>query len=129
MSTSATKPLGLETLLEQALARWENEGGSDACGPQQSPLGEDAESPVPALTNAELVQLQVRVIALENLVISLLADSSDAQRVLAREMAAYISPRPGFTRHHLTTHAAAQMKHMLERAGLFRGVADWAVDG
>ena len=34
----------------------------------------------PALTNAEMVQLQVWVIAFENLVIALLAESSEAQR-------------------------------------------------
>lgn len=72
------------------------------------------------LTNAELVQLQIRVIALENLVISLLADRSDQQLESAREMAAYISPRPGYTPHRLTTHAADQMTHLVERARIFR---------
>jgi hypothetical protein len=114
-------------LLEQALARWENEGGAYTCGALRNSHDEDGHCKAPPLTNAELVQLQVRIIALENLVISLLADSSDAQRVLAREMATYISPRTGFTPHHLTIHAASQMTHMLERASLFRGVADWAV--
>ncbi|MBC7436720.1 MAG: hypothetical protein H7332_11700 [Bdellovibrionales bacterium] len=127
MSTSTTKPSDLVTLLEQALTRWENEGGAYTSGALRNSHDEDGHYKAPPLTNAELVQLQVRIIALENLVISLLADSSDAQRVLAREMAAYISPRPGFTSHRLTTHAALQMTHMLERAGLFRGVADWAV--
>jgi hypothetical protein len=41
----------------------------------------------------ELMQFQVRVIALENLMIMLLAEGSDRQLELAREMAAYISPR------------------------------------
>jgi hypothetical protein len=82
-------------------------------------LFEDEALRAPALTNAEMVQLQVRVIALENLVIALLAESSEAQRELAHEMAAYISPRPGFTRHRLTVHAAAQMLHLVERAGQF----------
>jgi hypothetical protein len=72
------------------------------------------------LTNAELVQLRIRVIALENLVITLLAEASDRQLALAREMAAYISPRPGFTHHPLTIHAAAQMIDLVERAGRFR---------
>ena len=76
----------------------------------------------PLLTNAEFVQLQVRVIALENLVITLLAEASERQLLLAREMAAYISPRPGFTHHRLTTHAAAQMVHLAERAAHFRAV-------
>ena len=72
------------------------------------------------LTDAELRQLHVRVIALENLVISLLADASDRQLTLAREMAVFIVPRPGFTAHPLTVHAAAQMISLVERAGRFR---------
>jgi hypothetical protein len=72
------------------------------------------------LTNAELVQLQVRVIALENLVTALLADAPDRTLDLARAMAAYISPRAGFTPHHLTLHAAAHMVHLVGRATLFR---------
>lgn len=74
---------------------------------------------VPPLANAELVQLQVRVIALENLLIALLAESSDSQRTRAREMATYISPRPGYTPHSLTLHAADQMLHLVERGELF----------
>ncbi len=74
------------------------------------------------MTNSELVQLRVRVIALENLVISLLAQSPERQLDLVREMAAYISPRPGFTPHHLTIRAAAEMIHLVERAGHFRNL-------
>jgi hypothetical protein len=62
------------------------------------------------------VQLRIRVIALENLVIALLAEASDRQIELAREMAAYISPRPGFSHHPLTIHAAAQMIDLIQRA-------------
>ena len=65
---------------------------------------------------AELVALHIRVIALENLVIFLLAAASDQQLELAREMAPYISPRPGFTPHPLTTHAVVHMIDLLERA-------------
>jgi hypothetical protein len=53
----------------------------------------------PPLTNAELVQLRIRVIALENLVIALLAQAPDRQLTLARGMALYISPRAGFAPH------------------------------
>jgi hypothetical protein len=67
-----------------------------------------------------LVQLRVRVIALENLVISLLAEAPDRQLDLAREMAAFILPRPGFTHHPLTIHAANQMIDLVTRAGHFR---------
>ena len=77
---------------------------------------------VPRLTNTELVQLQTRVIALENLVVALLAQGTLGQLELARKMAAYISPRPGATPHPLTIHAAAQMVHFVERAEQFRGM-------
>jgi hypothetical protein len=73
------------------------------------------------LTNAELVQLQIRVIALENLVAALLAGATHDTSKLARELAGDISPRPGSTPHHLTIHAAAQMVHLVERSSLFRG--------
>lgn len=60
------------------------------------------------------------MIALENLVITLLAEASDRQLDLVREMAVYISPRPGFTQHPLTIHAAAQMIDLVDRASHFR---------
>src|SRR5438477_12772220 len=96
-------------LRQMALSRWDNEGGAGPQGPQGGMLSAEMESEVPELTNTELVQLRVRVIALENLVITLLAQASDRQLDFAREMAAYISPRPGFTQHPLTVRAAAQM--------------------
>jgi len=55
-------------------------------------------------------------------VIALLAEAPDRQLDLVREMAAYISPRPGFTQHPLTVHAAAEMIDLVERALHFRGV-------
>ena len=80
-------------------------------------LSGDAAYRTPPLKDAELVQLQVRVIALENLLVALLAGASGEQLALAREMAGCISPRPGFTHHTLTIHAAGQMIHLVERAG------------
>ena len=105
---------------QMALSRWDNEGGAGPCGPQEGLMSGEVQSEVPELTDAELVQLRIRVIALENLVITLLAEASDRQLDLVREMAAYISPRPGFTHHPLTIHAAAQMINLVERAGRFR---------
>jgi hypothetical protein len=105
-----------------ALSRWDNEGGAGPCGPQEGQTSAAAQSEVPELTNAELVQLRVRVIALENLVISLLAEAPDRQLDLAREMAAFIAPRPGFTHHPLTIHAATRMIDLVDRAGHFRAV-------
>ncbi len=105
---------------QRALSRWDNEGGAIPDNPQKGLIAGDVQYEAPQLTNTELVQLRIRVIALENLVISLLAEASDRQRDLAREMAAYISPRPGFTHHPLTVQAAAQMTHLIDRAGHFR---------
>ena len=104
---------------QRALSRWGSEGGAGQRGPQEVSLPED----IPELTNAELVQLRIRVIALENLVIALLAEGSERQVEVAREMAAYIAPRPGFTQHPLTVHAAAHMNDLINRAGRFRAVA------
>jgi hypothetical protein len=105
-----------------ALSRWDNEGGAGPSSPQESQISAEAQSEVPELKNAELVQLRVRVIALENLVISLLAEAPDRQLDLAREMATFISPRPGFVHHPLTIHAATQMIDLVDRAGHFRAV-------
>lgn len=105
---------------QRALSRWDNEGGAGALGPQNGVVSNEARPQVPELTNAELVQLRIRTIALENLVIALLAEASGRQLDLVREMAAYISPRPGFTQHPLTIHAAAHMVDLVERADYFR---------
>lgn len=105
---------------QRALQRWDNEGGA---GPERLPSKDGLETALasaPPLTNAELVQLQIRVIALENLVIALLAQTDDAQLDLVRDMAAYISPRPGFTPHPLTIGAAGEMMSLVERSSHFR---------
>ena len=107
-------------LRRMALSRWENEGGAWCGHVDAASVSGQAQPDVPPLTNAELVQLQIRVIALENLVIALLTDASHEQLDLVREMATYISPRPGFTPHRLTIHAAAEMISLVERAGHFR---------
>lgn len=116
-------------LRQVALARWDDEGGAGPTDPDGTSVLDEATGKVPALTNAELVQLQIRVIALENLVIALLADSSESRRESAREMAAYISPRPGFTRHRLTLHAATQMTHLVDRAEQFGAASSMVEKG
>jgi hypothetical protein len=68
------------------------------------------------------VQLRVRVIALENIVIALLAEASDRQLGLVRDMAACISPQPNFTQHPLTIRAATKMTDLAERACRLREV-------
>lgn len=103
---------------DQAFSRWDNKGGADAGGREHSASTGTAEAPL--LSNTELVQLQIRVIALENLMTALLADSSGQQLALVREIAAYISPRPGCTPHRLTVCAASRMIGLVETAGQLR---------
>jgi hypothetical protein len=106
-----------------ALSRWDNEGGAGPDGrPQRVEVssGSRDHSRPPALTDAELVQLQIRVIALENLVIALLAEGSLQQLEQARTMADHISPRTGFTPHRQTIHAAAGIASLIDRAARFR---------
>ena len=122
MSDEKRRPANRAELRERALSRWDNEGGAGPDGPQEAAIGSTA-SVSPQLSNAELVQLQVRVIALENVLIALLSRAPEQQLDLVREMAAYISPRPGFTAHPLTINAAAQMIHLIERAGHFQSPA------
>ena len=117
-----SQPINLLASQERqaALSRWDTEGGAGINGPQETSTDSRPQPDVTALTPVEFAQLRVRLIALENLVIALLAEASDRQLELAREMAAFISPRPGHTRHQLTIDAAGQMNSIVERAGHFR---------
>jgi hypothetical protein len=107
--------------LQAALSKWDNEGGAQA---HRSQPGDLPDVDVPQSVNTELDHLHIRTIAMENLLIALLAQAPDQTRQLALEMACYISPRPGFTRHPRTLAAAAQMLHLLERARHFQNDAD-----
>jgi len=103
----------------RALARWENEGG------KTSPVDANAVDTVtrhetPAMTDAEIVALRVRVIALENVLIALLATAPERQLDLVRELADHILPRPGHTPHPLTIHAARHMIDLISRSESFR---------
>lgn len=103
-------PQGMSDVRLSALSRWDNEGGAIAAA------AHEAQPDVPDMTNAELVLLRVRVIALENLLIAVLAEGSDRQRQTAREMADVISPRTGSTQHTLTIRAAQHMTDLVDRA-------------
>jgi hypothetical protein len=121
MSDQQTDASDRSHLRQAALSRWDNEGGAGPGGRvHASSTVVDPTFDVPPLTNAELVQLQIRVIALENIVIALLAEASERQLELARQLATYISPRPGFTPHRLTIHAAGRMIGLVEGATHFR---------
>lgn len=104
----------------KALSQWEDEGGAMPCGPQEALAAACDEWDIPPLSDAEIIQLRIRVIALENILLSLLSKADDAQLEQIAEMAEFISPRPGATQHPLTIHAATQMNQMVERAKHFR---------
>ena len=106
-------------LRHRALSRWDNEGGA---------LSRTAASPVreaqpTAATDAELVHLRVRVIALETIVIALLASGPPRQSVLAGEMADLIRPRDGSVPHPLTLEAAHLIDALIQRSRHFAGDA------
>lgn len=93
--------------------------------PRTSALRRKARLPVKAVsasmsTATECAQLRIRIIALENLVIALLAQAPEHQLALVRKMATHISPRPGFTAHRPTLHAADEMRSLIVRANRFR---------
>jgi hypothetical protein len=120
MTGESQEPETAALLRQRALARWDNEGGAMASGSQVERGSADQTLSMPAVTDFELMALHSRVIALENLVTSLLATATEHQLELAREMAAFITPRADFTRHPLTIQAAAHMVNLIERAELFR---------
>jgi hypothetical protein len=98
------------------LSIWDDDGGAGRCGPKESTVHPVKDPIIPDLTNTELVQLRVRVIALENLVTALLSAAPSSQHELVRVMAAQISPRAGMTPHPLTIQAAAHMNELVDRA-------------
>ena len=120
MSSHGSDPVSDALQRQRALSRWDTDGGAGPDGPLTVPQSTARQPPFAKMAEAEFEALHVRIIALKNLVISLLAASSDQEREHAREMASYISPRPGFTRHPLTIHAAAHMTDVIERASRFR---------
>jgi hypothetical protein len=105
------------TARQGALSRWDNEGGAITSHPNGLP------TEIPELTNAELVQLRIRVIALENLMIAMLSQGTDWQLAMADEMAAHIAPREDSTHHPLTALAAQHMNDLVSRAFHFRDMS------
>jgi len=113
-------PNDLPQQRKRMLSRWENEGGAGPRGHGVELALSQDQAPMPDIGPAEMGALHIRVIALENLIIALLAKASDEQLEQARSMARYISPREGFTHHPLTIHAAKHMVDLVERSARFR---------
>ena len=70
--------------------------------------------------HAELIQMRIRVIALENLVLAILAQSDDDVRQKVRERANEIEPREDASEHPLTGHARTEMLKLLARSERLR---------
>ena len=116
MPGTAPKGVDSSTQLQIGLSRWDTDGGAGPCRQRMESSCGAVQSEVHPVTDVELEHLRTRVIALESLVVTLLAQASEGQLERAREMAVYISPRPGHTPHPLMVRAAAQMIYIIERA-------------
>lgn len=123
MSLSAPNPIDAKQR-QRALAGWENEGGAGPFGPLETLRSLGTGHSLPKMGKAEMLALHIRVIALENLVIALLASATEVQREVARNMAGYVAPRAGATPHPMTTLASAHMIDLVERAGRFNAEPD-----
>lgn len=115
-SDSGFDPARAKTL-ERAVMRWENEGGARG---DRDPDTSGA-TIIGEVGDAEAINIRVRLIALENIVVALLASGTQDGPELVREMARYISPRSGATQHRLTIEAARNMLAIAERAEHCRG--------
>lgn len=101
---------------ERSIGRLEEVGGAQ---PGLAP-SDPGHTVVGAIGDAEAANLRVRLVAIENILVAMLANSPDSQLDLIREMAAYISPRSGKTPHRLTVEAARNMLAIIARAEHYR---------
>ena len=63
MPTDKPETSDRSQLREQAISRWDNEGGAGPCGPQEPSSPAKEEWDVPEMSNADQVQLRIRMIA------------------------------------------------------------------
>ena len=119
LSENNMKPDLMRTLSQPdtALLRSGNKEGARA---QRPPSDYFMQLEIRQSMDTELEHLRIRMIAMENLLITLLAKSSDRPRELDREMTIHTFPSPDFTQLPRPLGAAAQMVHLVERAGHFR---------
>lgn len=130
MSDQYLQTIGDAQQRDRALARWANEGGSGQCGRDSDFASGRDETEMPPIGDTQIGLLHIRVIALENLVIALLATASGPQLDLARDMARMIEPRIDAAPHPLTIRAAARLTDLIERSARFQsGARPQAEDG
>ena len=122
MPTEIDKLPGRAAMQASAIGQRENEGGPE----HASPHSETASTVAGEIGDAEEGNIRIRLIALENLVVALLAGASETQHGSIREMARYILPREGKAHHRLTIEAARNMVALVERADQFKKRAEAA---
>lgn len=118
MFESTPKPTAA-VLGTSALARWDNEGGALSHPVPVKPPFVDV---VHHLSDQEVVCLRSRVIALENIIVAMLAGGSRDQRAVVHDMALFVRPPLDAVQDRLTMHAADLMDHLADRATLFQRV-------
>lgn len=109
-----------DAIHRRVIGRWENEGGSVRAWHRDMPVEVPSITVAGEIGDAEAANTRVRLIAIENIIVALLADAPDDRLELIREMATFISPRPGMTPHQLTIEAARNMVAIVERAEHYR---------
>lgn len=109
-----------EEIRQRVIGRWENEGGATSAWHHEAPAIAGAATVAGEIGDAEAANIRVRLIAIENIIVALLADAPDERLDLIREMANFILPRPGMTPHRLTIEAARNMLAIVERAEHYR---------
>lgn len=102
-----------------ALARWDNEGGALS---HPAPVKVSVVEVGHHLSDQDMVCLRSRVIALENIVVAMLAGGSSDQRSLVHDMALFVCPPLEEVQDRLTLHAADLMDHLADRAARFARV-------
>lgn len=113
-----------DEIYRRLIGRWENEGGGVTSWEHEAQPESERATVVGEIGDAEAVNIRVRLIAIENIIVALLAHGPDDRLELIKEMAEFISPRPGMTPHRLTTEAARNMLALVERAEHYRRNAD-----
>ena len=119
MSNSKAKESERAQLLARAVSKWDDEE-AEGENSRVTPVSGALPTAALPLTNAEIVHLQVRVIAIENLLKVLLADATEEQLKLMRDVAGLITPQAGYTQHPLTIQAAACMMNLVDSAAHLR---------
>lgn len=104
-------------LSQSALLRWDGEGGAGPDGPQTELAEAHDWQRAPQNEATELAALQVRIVALESLVVALLAGGSDRQIEQARLMVQSIVPRQACAGNVPAMHAAIQCAGLVDRGG------------